>query len=360
MDIANLPADEIAQHIPDVSSQELKEQASLLSLDQIYATLSALNSENDKNWVSKFEGFIDGLNEYKSLEVAGKRISLEQALELLNFKGERWKLSPLFVGIPHSVFTDLIVNASSDQMESLKEEAITEPIQHQMSVLTHEILKQIPAYTRELETLEKSIQMIDPEEIGHREMLTFSNAIHQGREFFDETISKINKLLVLAWNTNRTDLIEKLSHAKELSLKIQESYVGNPSTASHPPTGLFAKLEERLSLVYGNPNDPKDIEAVDDDEPVIEALVKFSVWYLHDYWNMGLLPQVSDPQGLNPSGELSPKERQALHESLLNQVKENLNRIGLNRAVDLKKAGIFSKQSLQEYIAKNAFRLKPE
>jgi len=100
-------------------------------------------------------------------------------------------------------------------------------------------------------------------------------------------LATLNKALQLAWNSNRVDLIEKLSTAKETCQKFVISIIGHPRHAVNPPTGLYARLEARLNAVFGNPSDPNDIEAAGNDEPAMEALVKFSIWYLKDYWDLG-------------------------------------------------------------------------
>lgn len=367
MDLVNLsalPADEISHHASQISADEIKKEAAALSPDQILALVGVLSPAYDKEWRPKLSALIESLKDYKALETVGKGLIFEQALELLNqfqklLRNENWKFSPLIVGMSHGVFTEMLIAAKPEEMQTLKEEVITEPVQHQMTLLTHEVTKQIPAFSQELENLEKSIRSINARDMSHREMLTYSNAIQQGAEFYEETLNKINKLLALAWNTNRSDLIEKLSHAKEMSLRILNNYVGHPRTLSCPPTGLFDLLDGHLNLVYGNPEDPLDIEAVDDDEPALEALSKFSIWYLHDYWNIGLLPHIVDPQLFEPvAGEQTFQERQNLKEKLMVRVKKNLNKIGLKNAKDLKQAGIFSKHSLQEYISRHAYLLK--
>src|SRR5262249_20909592 len=98
---------------------------------------------------------------------------------------------------------------------------------------------------------------------------------------------------------------------------------------------------------YGAPN---DASSVNDDEPALEALVKLSLWYPQDYWQVGLLPQVTDPQLFEREGEISPEQRQALLERLLEMARANLEKVGLHTAKDLKLAGICSQATLQEYL----------
>lgn len=357
INLQTLTPEELARILPTLSSEKLQENAPRFSHDMILMAVSILNSDHEREWKSRLGAFIRGLTDYKALEYAGKGLDRKQALEILHqfstdLKEEVNKLSPLLVGMQHGVFTDLLLEASPQEMQLLRQEAVSEPVQHQLTVLTHEIVRQIPAFGQELENLHKTIQGLQVNELSHRDLLALTDALHQAAEFFAEINAKCDRILALAWNTSRVDLIDKLSHAKELSARYLQQVVGHPRLNQIPATGLHALLEKQLNSVYGNPDDPKDIEAVDEDEPALEALVKFSIWYVTDYWNIGLLPHVKDPQLLSPvPGELSPKKRQALHTKLLETARNNLEKMGLVTAKDLKTAGIYSKATLQEYIA---------
>lgn len=232
---------------------------------------------------------------------------------------------------------------------------ITEPVQHHLTVLTHEIVHQIPEYATKIDDLEQEIANLNPAEMGHSDLKNIVHRIEEGAKFYEKTINKINKVLTLAWNTNRTDLIEKLSVAKEISQKLIGSLVGSRRTISSEPTGLFAKLEDHLNRVYGILYDQQDIEALEDDEPAIEALVKFSIWYLRDYWEIGLLPKITDPADLELEASHFPHDhKMEFRENIYNEVINNLSKLGLNYVKDLKEARIYSKATLIDYIARNA------
>lgn len=127
--------------------------------------------------------------------------------------------------------------------------------------------------------------------------------------------------------------------------------VGIPRCNGAQATGLFALLEQKLNAVYGNPLDPNDIEALDNSDPAIDALVKFSVWYLRDYWEIGLLPMVKNERDLDLSSRRYSERNRAEHrEKLFVMVQENLERLGLDKVKDLKKARIYSRETLQDFI----------
>lgn len=295
---------------------------------------------------------ISALSDYRALESFGKELTLQQILELLplfqkELQDQRWKLPPILVGVHHPVFSQLLLEATSEQLETLKTEAVTEPVQHQITVAAHEIAQQINAFTAEVEQLEMQIQALEVKQLTHKEILAFGHALQHASDFYEEVLRKTNALLNLAWNSNRTDLIEKLSHSKELAHRLRQQYIGLPRSPQGNATGLYAIFDQKLQSAYGQPS---DAEAVNDDEPALEALVKLSLWYPQDYWQVGLLPQITDPQLLERETELPPSQRQALLEKLLEMTRINLTRIGLNTAKDLKQAGICSKATLQEFV----------
>lgn len=288
------------------------------------------------------------------LEAAGKNLTLAQAYALLDYAAEsdpqfHWKLSPLLVGLPHALFAQLLLSASPHQLEILKLEAVTEPVQHQLTLVTHEITHQLPHVVNQLDQVSVDISLL-PIGAQVKDPNLLRRQLKEMAAWHESTIQMISKVLVLAWNTNRPDLIDKLSHAKEWCQKLIAT-IGKPKTPFGEALGLFARLEESLEAVYGHPSLPGTIEASDDDEPAIEGLTKLSFWYLKDYHQIGLLPGISD-QALLDLDPASHSEQERLHhrEQLMEAVKDNLAKMGLSTVQDLKKAGIFSREALQAYI----------
>lgn len=295
----------------------------------------------------------------QQLEAAGKNLSLTQSFALLDYAADadpqfHWKLSPLLVGMPHTLFSQILLAASPRQLNVLKMEAMTEPVQHHLTLLTHEVTHQLPQVIIQLDKVSTEISLIpisSPESVDLNEL---KRQLRAQVQWYDAALKLINKVLILAWNTNRTDLIDKLSHAKEWCQRNLYTTVGQPTTPFGKASGLFAKLEENLAAVFGNPNSLTDFEAADDDEPAIEGLSKFSLWYLHDYQQIGLLPTLADPLllDLDPAKH-SEQERLQYREKLMDEVRQNLAKIGLETVKDLKAQGIISTDALRAYIAEN-------
>jgi hypothetical protein len=86
-----------------------------------------------------------------------------------------------------------------------------------------------------------------------------------------------------------------------------------------------------------------------DNTPALEALVKFNVWYIKDYREVGLLPQLDATH----IPTLFPEQEDLKHREQLFKIAEsNLEKIGLHTLADLKTERIYSKKALIEYIKK--------
>ncbi|MCE5319326.1 MAG: hypothetical protein LLG04_18420, partial [Parachlamydia sp.] len=294
------------------------------------------------------------------LEAAGRNLTLAQIYALLDYAAEgdpqfHWKLSPLLVGMPHGLFAQLLLAASPHQLEVLKLEAVTEPVQHQLTLVTHEVTHQLPQVVDRLDQVSVDISLLP---IGSqvKDPVLLKRQLKELATWHESTIQMISKVLALAWNSNRPDLIDKLSHAKEWCQKLIAT-IGKPKTPFGEAQGLYARLDENLEAVYGSPSLPSSIEAADDDEPAIEGLTKLSFWYLMDYYQIGLLPEISDPAllDLDPATH-SEQERLHHREQLMEAVRNNLTKMGLSSVKDLKQAGIYSREALQAYIEQHQLR----
>jgi hypothetical protein len=197
------------------------------------------------------------------------------------------------------------------------------------------------------------------DEVTSTQIALLTEEIENNANTYQSLLEKINRLLMLIWNTNRTDLIEKLSIAKETVQRVLNMRIGNPKTEVTSSTGLFGHFEQRLSAVYGGADNQQDIETLDDDEPALEALAKFSIWYLRDYWEIGLLPKITDPQHLIFRQERQLDEHpSSFREKLYQEVQANLKKLQLSTVKDLKQREIFSRATLKEYIQKHKHLLE--
>lgn len=315
--------------------EELQKQASLLTTEQISRIIPAISAKYDTSWRQKTCSLICGLKEAPQLETAGKVLNLAQVFEVIHDVRLESKLSPIFVGMPHQVFVHLLLLANPKELQVLKLEGITEPVQHHLMQMSHEMAAQMNEYDQQLNHLSNEINLVDLEEITRTEIKKFLTKIEAVAVFYQEILGKAIKALTVAWNTNRIDIVEKISDIKENAQRFCKDQVAR----------IYELLQTKLNTVFERPN---HYETHIDDEPAIEALVCFSIWYLQDYWELGLVPSIERKEQLD-AGK-TETERNAYREKLFVEAENNLTKIGLKTLKDLKEAHIYSKKALIEYI----------
>lgn len=358
-DFSNFSLEEIKNWAIHHKDDELKSHISKMSSEQLGTVISKIGEKSDPDWKSKTCAIITGLTDIQQLEVAAKYLNLSQILEILE-NSQNWdsglkqsKLPSLFVGMPHQLFSEMLGNTSQQHLDVLKYESITEPLQHHLMLFIHQATNKINEFSDSLAILEKEIQQVDLEEITHQEINKIRTKIEEIRHQFLFLLEKINRCLAIAWNTNRPDLVDKVSSLKEYCQRAY-LFIGVPGSVLVKTSGLYEILDQRLNNIFGNPNNPQDIEALSDDEPIIEALTKFSVWYIQHYWEIGLLPSIhtQNELDLDPKNH-SEKERLTYREKLFSEVEANLHRLGLMTLKDLKVREIYSKRGLINFIQEN-------
>lgn len=360
-DFGGISTDKISQILSGMSPEEIHLYAKKLeSPEQVAAALVGVSEKIDADWQKKTWSIITGLAQRPLLEAAGASISAMQAIEIIETASRlnHLKLLPILVGMPHSIFREILAHATNQQLRILKLESVSEPVQHHLLLFIHETTKILLNYSKDIEKLELDLNEIDILGFGRKDLEKVKKRIEQTSHEYKKILEVTNKALSIAWNTNRSDLIEKLSAIKESCQKNISYVIGHSSNQEFNSTGLFSKLEDRLALVYGNPYNPQDIEALEDDAPAIEAIAKFSIWYVQDYWEIGLLPQVLSQDKLDlDTQNHTERERAEYREFLFSQAQANLAKLGLITVRNLKDRQIFSKQTLQEYIQTNKEKL---
>lgn len=290
---------------------------------------------------------INGIQETRQLELTGQTLNASQFLKIIDAVSEKViaenKLLPLLVGMPKETFIQILNEASAAELNLLKLESVTEPIQHHLTTFVNTAEKTSERIAEELLQMGKWIQHMDIEIISKNDLAAFRKQANYFTNYFQELIPAIDKSLAVTWNTNRLDLIEKFTSLKEHSLVILHDFIGTPRKEDTPPTGLYDQLEKRFAMVF------TDSDLLKDSDPATEALALFSIWYLKDYWAVGLLPSIKTEEELEP-GDDDDMVKRNHRQKLFNQVQENLNRLGIGTVKDLKNAEIFSQRLLQEYI----------
>lgn len=358
VDITARTPTELAEMFINMPNEEIRLATPQLNQEQLSVILPYMNEKNTPYWKGKTRAIILGLSDREQLESAGRYLSVPQILDffesnLLARDDTFNKFLAILVGMKHENFSHLLCDISYSQLQVLLQTSLSEPLQHQLTVFNHEMNNKYTMLSIELEKLYQEIKNLSIENLGRNELIDIKNHINDISIEFNNSIEKMKNALRLAWNTHRPDLIESLNTLKNKYYHTLIHFIGHFET-SQGATGLYEVLTQRLYTVFGNPYDLNDPEALSNGEPALEALVKFSIWYLKDYWEIGLLPNIKDLSEI----ELDPQshdehECAKYRDHLFAEVKSNLEKIGLHTLWDLKKAHIYSKKALKEYISEH-------
>lgn len=346
------------------SPQQIKELISELSFKQIESGIAALRAESTS---SRLLSAIEGVEEIRKLELIGSFLSAEQFSAILRSISEHKtsidKLSPLLVGLPPSVFFESLQKAQDIHLESLKKEGILEPLEHHINLLFNTFETTLQKYQEKTEEIHRSIEEINSNFLTYSDLRSLENQIENLKGDYQATLDMIDKALAIIWNTHRLDLIEKLSQLKErASLQLIHN-IGPDRPLIRDSDGLTGLLKKFLNQVYENHSDRAGANRTpdaEDDEKSLEGLTRLSIWYLNDYWEAGLLPEIKKPENLEPASLHSEEEKLHHRQQLFDRVQSNLEHLGIETVGKLKKAQIFSKLMLKEFIEKHKNVLKSD
>lgn len=347
----------VSQMFIDKSNDEIRDIVSTLNPEQLAAVIQNINENTTPYWKGKIRAIILGLSTPEQLVCVGHSLTVPQLLDLFESNllslENIHKLLAILVGLPYQTFSLLLSELSEEPLQTLLETSFSEPLQHQLTVFIHEMNNRYLILSEELNSLLSEIETLSTEGLSRNDLMSIKDRINNFSLEFNLSLIKIKNALKIAWSTHRLDLIENLNSLKDKYTHTLIGYIGHPET-SLGATGLYELLKERLNVVFGNPFDLNDPESISNAEPSIEALVKFSIWYIKDYWEVGLLPKIKAESQL----ELDPhshteQERATYRDKLFNDVKLNLEKLNLKTLWNLKKAHIYSKNALVEYIIEN-------
>lgn len=331
----------LQQEIYDYSPQEIA------LVTQIFADQAI------SNWHEKNNALYLGASKREQAEAIGKSASLPQIDLMLQATGEleiedRWRLAALLVGLSHENFCYLLKESTPLTLQILQHQSQSESLQYHLSLIIHEMERQDEEINLELENIQNEIRDLDPKNIDTNKLQSIFFQIEEIAEKLIEECSLANQSLSLAWNTGREDLIEQLTKQKESASRLLSIGIGRPRTKVTEPSGIFATIEAHLGQIF-------ESAEFKDDAPSVEALTRWSIWYLRDYWELGLLPDIKEKSALRISSKKHSKEECLSHrQTLMETVRRNLDHLGLQTVADLKRNQIFSKELLKEFIKKNS------
>ena len=263
------------------------------------------------------------------LEAVGRELTVERMCSLLEIAASeppkiQARLIPILVGLPHPIFLHTLLKASPLQLQMLKNESFSEPVQLHLIVVIHDLEQECAERDQAMNDLFETIKVLKGDALD--------SVLVKLIEFEQNNLRMIdvtNKALPLAWNSGRSDLIEKLSKIKENRVHTNRDSLGAPRTERQKARGLYLEIEKALEDVFGLPG---KIETIRDDEPAVDGLTKLGIWYEKEHKELGL-------------SETPQKE---------------LSKVGLKTVSDLKREHLYSRDSLIRYLLKhNAGTLIP-
>lgn len=336
--VSQATPEQLMTALPEFSMQELAESFAWLQSDGVHLP--------EEKRVSLFE-FIESP---KGVETLGKNLSARLLMHVLNFliphPQFHNRLSYLLIGLEPQIFSAALNFFQPAHLAMFKEEGMFEPLQYHLTQFVHEGESLHRQIALELEQFEGTLLSMKNQELTAESLEALIAQIDAFRSRLLDFLERISVALSIAWNTDRIDLIERLSNINEALQHQLALFIGHPSSGNFSATGLYARVEETFSEVFDS--------SLKDEDASIEGLTRLSIWHLRDYWELGLLPQVHRLQELNldPSN-LQEGQRTAYHQQLYSEVQKQLEKLKIGTVRDLKREYVFSKALLKAYIDRN-------
>jgi hypothetical protein len=336
--ISESTLEEFKSKLPQFSFSEIAENFVLLQIQPVL--------EPKKKLLLLFQ-FV---NSPSTLEILGKHFSVPHFLSLLEFLEQhpsyQNRLSFILVGLHPTVFSQSLHLIQHKHLTFLKHESLLEPLQYHLMQFVHEGESLWDQIERKVQFYLQKLKSIIPQELSQEGLDTLINEIDSLRDQLLNYLERLSTALFIVWQTDRIDLIENLSSINETLQHQLIHVIGHPPFDNLPSTGLYLTLYQILSTIFD--------AALKDNDAAIEGLTRLSIWYLKDYWELGLLPSHYHLEDLNvDTKRYSEEERLTGHQSLLSFVQKQLDHLQIGTVKSLKKNYLFSKPLLKAYISRH-------
>lgn len=261
----------------------------------------------------------------KELERIGKQLSTEDLLHLLQRQKNLLphRLSALLMGVSENAFSGLLSNINENVLAQLFLCIHEEPLLHQLTIFGNATEKSLNERIQKIEGCLSEIEAIDHSNLTTNELDTLYLSIHAIEDEVESLKTGLQNALRLAWQSDRQQLVEQFSHLKEVTERLHGQMLGRQRNEGIPATGLYLRLEQKLSSIYDN--------RLKESDPSIEALAVLGIVYAEEFQEMGLIAK-------------------GKQDHTLQQVQQGLDRLGLHTVADIKANRIFSAHGLKEYI----------
>lgn len=342
--------DEWALFVSQSPLENFKTSFAGFSYEEIAESFVILQTQPSTDAKNKLVSLFQFIDASKGLETLGKHLSLPRFLNLLNFLS----LNPSFhdrlpfilTGLETQIFSKALNFFQPHHLALFKDEGLLEPLQYHLTQFIHEGEGLLQHIHLEANRFENDINSTASVELSPDQLNGFIHQIDNYRNQILDFLDRASTALSIAWNTDRIDLIEKLSTINELMQHHIVAVIGHQSSDHFPSTGLYATLEKTFSKIFDS--------SLKNEDASVEGLTRLSIWHLNDYWQLGLLPHILQPEELDLDPEqFDDIKRSAHHQDLFAQVQKQLEKLKIGTVEDLKREYLFSKPLLKAYIARH-------
>jgi len=318
--------------------------------DRAKIQLLKLREENGSKMHQKLHSLLENAEDPRFLEAIGKKLTFAELKMTLSFFAKKdlpiSKLGPLFVGISFDTFFCLLEDLQPHELHLLQEASALEPIYHHLLLLTHHY-EAVLQENRQLHVqLEGSIQALYLKDVTSSEIFQMKHALDCLRNQNLKSLSLLNTALLIAWPSGQEALVDSLSRLKEMLHHLIAKDIGHPKMQHELASGLYLTLENHLATVFLS-NEGNSFSALKDEESPLEALAKFGIWHLTDYWELGLLPEVKTEEGLSEILKSQDLDTAVFYRDA---VEKRLKQIGLENIKAFKEKHIVSKSTLNDFL----------
>lgn len=324
-------------------SEDIFEQFASLSLEELAAHFTLHQQKRDDETEINLDPLLQFLNTHQKWESLGSILNENQLLNIMNYLigHSPEQLAEILIGLQPKVFSNALSSFQEEHLALFKNESLLEPLQYHLTQFIHEGESILEILHDKIERFESDLKTVKITELTGEQFQRMIGTVHSFRIEILHFLEKTSAALLIGWNTERIDLIEKLSNLNEKLQFILGHVVGHPVSENLASTGLYYSLKKSLSSIFD--------ASLKDEDASLEGLSRLSVWHLKDYWEMGLLPGMGGPQFLKLS-EQHPQE-------LFTLVQATLEKLNIGTVGDLKRENIFSKDLLITYIQNQPFKL---
>lgn len=297
-----------------------------------------LQTEPSQETKEKLVSLFHLLDSPTKLENFGKSLTPTYFQALLDYISHHVsyenRLPFILVGLQSQVFSEILGHLTEKHLVLLKHESLLEPLQYHLAQFIHEGERLLQNTEKQIQQLIIDFQSIAHEELTQDKLSSLYHSIDERRDLLIDYLKRTKQALALVWQTNRIDLIDKLSTLQE-GVHHQLTH----AVGTQPTKGLYLLLEQILSSIFDT--------SLTNQDAALEGLTRLSIWHLKDYKELGLLPTSHEIQDLQ---YLTQADHWTRHQSLFALVQKQLERLKIGNVGELKKACIFSRSLLKDYL----------